>query len=366
MPFTADEIANINNSTLETYIDKGKVWKQDVANKPMLKAFNDKAGKFVGGRENVSFAVGSAYEPGWGLIGYSGDDQLSHLNPTGTKRARFPWKEHYMGMVVTMTELKTDGIDVIENGTDQTTREMPGREAQALANLLDEKNDKMGESYTFSLDLLVHGDGTTDAKAIAGIQSFILPVPNVGVTGNISRVTNTWWRNDARTAAYATASGVSANGAITSNTANGGALIEAMDQAARRRRKYANGSTNFRYFAGSDFIDAYKRELRANGNYTLNGWGSGRGTPDGSMEDPTHAGIPLEWDPTMDDLGLSKRCYAIDMGRTGLRLLYMDGQRMKKHNPARPYDRMVMYNGISMTGVMVAKQLNTSGVYDIA
>ena len=53
------------------------------------------------------------------------------------------------------------------------------------------------------------------------------------------------------------------------------------------------------------------------------------------------------------------------MGRAGLRLLYMDGQRMKKHAPARPYDRLVMYNGITMTGVMVARQLNTSGVYDI-
>jgi hypothetical protein len=53
------------------------------------------------------------------------------------------------------------------------------------------------------------------------------------------------------------------------------------------------------------------------------------------------------------------------MSKSGVRLLYMDGNRMKKHNPARPYDRMVMYNGISMTGVLVAKQLNTSAVYDI-
>jgi hypothetical protein len=54
------------------------------------------------------------------------------------------------------------------------------------------------------------------------------------------------------------------------------------------------------------------------------------------------------------------------MGRTGLKLLYMDGQRMKKHSPSRPYDRYVMYNGITTTAVLIAKQLNTSGVYDIA
>lgn len=360
MAFTADEIANINNSTLETYIDKGTVWKQDVANKPMLDAFNRKAGKFVGGKEYVSFAVGSGYGGG-ALTGYTGDDQLSYYNPTGTKRAKFPWKEHFIGMVVTHTELKIDGIDVVESGTDQTTREMPGREAQALANLLDEKNEKLGADYTFSLDRYIHGDGSTDTKALAGIRSIILDVPNVGSTGGISRVANTWWQNRAATAAFGGAGG---QGAITSSATGGGALIIFMDKEARARSKYKNGSTNVRYFCGADFIDAYKAELRANGQYSHTGWNSGNA--DGSMPDPKHAGLPLEWDPTLDDLGLSKRCYAIDMGKTGVRLLYMDGQRMKKHNPARPFDRMVMYNGISMTGVMLAKQLNTSGVYDIA
>jgi hypothetical protein len=84
------------------------------------------------------------------------------------------------------------------------------------------------------------------------------------------------------------------------------------------------------------------------------------------MSDPAFKGIKIEYDPTLDRLGLAKRAYFLDVGKTGCRLLYMDGQRMKKHHPARPYDRYVMYNGITMTGVMVAKQLNTSAVYDIA
>lgn len=360
MAFTAAELADINNKTLETYLDRGTVWKQDIANKPMLEAFNAKAGKFVGGKENVSFLVGSGYGGG-GLQGYTGDDQVPYYNPVGSQRARFPWKEHHIGTVITMTELKTDGIDVIEDGSDQSTREMSGREMQALANLFDEKNEKLGEDYTFSLDRLVHGDGSTDTKAIAGVASILLANPFSGSTGGINRAIHTYWRNDAMTAAAAGAGGL---GAVTSNPANGGALIEAMDKADRRRSKFKRGSTNVRYFCGSDFIDAYKREMRANGYYSQNGWTGKK--PDGSMQDPNHGGLPLEWDPTMDDLGLTKRCYAIDTGRTGVRLLYMDGNRMKRHNPARPYDRYVMYNGITMTGVMVAKQLNTSGVYDIA
>ncbi len=355
MPLTADELSDINNMALETYLNKGMVFKQDVANKPMLEAFQSKAGQFPGGKENVSFLVGSGYGGGT-LAGYTGDDQLAHYNPTGSARFRMPWKEHYLGMVVTMTELKSDGIDVIESGSDQRTSDMSDREAQALANIFDEKNEKLGADYNFSLDRLIHGDGTSDTKALAGIRALILDAPAVGSTGGISRAANTWWRNDFLTTA--------GGGVVTTSSTGGGALIIALDKAARRRSKYANGSTNVKYFAGSDFIDAYKNEMRANGYYTQSGWGDKK--PDGAMLDPAHAGIPLVWDPTMDDLGRNKFCYAIDMSKRGLQLLYMDGQKYKKHNPARPYDRMVMYNGISMTAVMVARQLNTSGVYEIA
>lgn len=359
MPFTIDELANINNSVLETYIDKGKVWKQNIANKPMLEAFNSAAGQFPGGKDYVSFAI-SAGQGGGSLAGYTGDDQVSYYNPTGTKRARFAWKEHHIGTKITHTELKIDGISVDESGADQSTSMQDGREAQALANLLDEKTEQLGEDYAYSLDRLVHGDGTSDSKALAGIQSIILASPAVGSTGNVSRVANSWWRNRAATAAFASAGG---QDRITSATTNGGALITFLEKEWPLLTKYKKGSTKHRIFAGNDWIQAYKAEIRANGYYSQTGFNKGA---DGSFGDVAWKGIPIEWDPTLDDLSLSKRAYFIDMGRTGLRLLYMNGQRMKKHNPARPYDRYVMYNGITTTAVMIAKQLNTSAVYDIA
>lgn len=361
MAVTPEILADINVGALENYIDKGKVWLQNLDNKPMLEAFNSSAGKFSGGKENVSYSVRGVFN-GTGLKGYSWDDQVGYQNPTGIRRARAPWKEHHIGMVVTHTELKNDGVDIVENDASQTVRRMDGREAHALVNIFDEKNAMLGEDYTFSLDRLIHGDGSTDAKALAGIGSLILENPTVGITLDISRVANPWWRNRAATAAYAAAGG---QGPITSDPTGGGALIAFMDKEARQRNRYKNGSTKLRYFAGSDFIEAYKRELRANGFYSNTGW-AGQNNNDGSMPDPKHAGIQLEWDPTLDDLGLSKRCYALDIGNGGLRLLYMDGQRMKKHTPARPYDRYVMYNGITTTAVMIAKRLNSSGVYDIA
>lgn len=361
MAFTADELNDINAGALENYIDKGKVWKQNVANKPMLDAFNRAAGRFSGGKEVVSIGVKSG-QGGGSLAGYSGDDQVAYYNPTGLKRAKYPWKEHHIGIVLTHTELKIDGIDINDDPGEDTTRPMDGREEHALANILDEKLDTLGEDYAFSLDRLLHGDGSTDAKALAGIGSFLLANPGVGLTGGLNRVTNPWWRNRAATAAFAAAGG---QGAITSNVANGGALIEFLEKEWRMLGKYRNGQTRLRIFAGSDWIAAYQKELRANGNYTMTGW-NGQNNADGGMDAPKWKGNPIEWDPTMDDIGLSKRAYFIDMGKTGLRLLYMDGQRMKKHNPARPYDRYVMYNGITTTAVLIAKQLNTSGVYDIA
>jgi len=352
-------IAEINNTTLETYLNRGTVFKQNVQNKPLLKAFDALAGKFPGGKEKVSFAV-SAGQGGGRLRGYTGDDQVTYYNPVGVKRASFPWKEHHIGTVLTMTELKIDGIDVDESGASQTTSAMSDREMQALANRLDEKNEMLGEDYAKSLDELLHGDGSSDTKALAGIQSLILDNPAVGSTGGISRVANPWWRNRAATAAYALAGG---QGPITVNPAHGGALIEFLEKEVRQLKRYASGSSRWKWFAGSDFIDGYQKELRANGYYSQTGF---MGDVDGGMSDPKFKRMPIEYDPTLDDLGLSKRCYVIDMGQRGVRLLYMDGQRMKRHHPARPFDRYVMYNGITTTAVLVARQLNTSAVYDIA
>lgn len=360
MAFTADEIADINNGALENYIDKGTVWKQNVANKPMLAAFNESAGRFSGGNENVSFAVKSG-QGGGSLQGYSGNDQVSYYNPTGIKRARFPWKEHHIGMTVTHTELKTDGIDITEETVNQSTSPVDGRETHALVNLLDEKMDTLGEDYAYGLDGLLHGDGSSDTKAIAGIASLILASPAVGTTGTIGRVANSWWRNRAATAAFAAAGG---QDDISSASTGGGVLITFLEKEWLQLNKFRSGQTRMKIFAGSDWIAAYQSELRSNGSYSNIGW-QGKGNADGGMDAPSFKGTPIIYDPTLDRLSLAKRAYFIDMGRTGVRLLYFNGKRMTKHNPARPFDRYVMYNGITMTGVLIAKQLNTSAVYDI-
>ena len=361
MPFTAAELANITNATLDYYMGKGEVYVQAIQNKPLLQAMDRNAGSFSGGRGNVSLAVKQG-DGGLSLVGYTHDDVVTYGNPATIKRINFPWKEHHIGMGLTHTELKHDGITVIENGANQRTSEKSEREQHALANLLEEKIEEMNESYAVSWNGLLWGDGSSDAKAIAGVRSFILDVPTAGATGGLSRVTNTWWRNRAATTAFGGAGG---RDKITSNTAGGGALIQFLQEEQRQLDRYALGSRRSYKIAGSDFIGALEKELRANGQYAQHGWqgGATSGTVDGAMPSVSFGGVSIVYDPTLDDISRSKFMYDIDMRR--VKLLYMTGEKMKKANPARPYDRYVMYQGMTTTAVMVAQQLNTSGVYEI-
>lgn len=353
MPFTAEEIANINNSALEEFISKGTVFKQNVQNKPAMKAFDEARGSFSGGNEYVSVGV-AAGQGGGALAGYTHDDQLTHYNPATTKRAKYAWKEHYIGLTWSFTEAKRDGVDISDN--EQSTTNMDGREAHVLANIIQEKNEALAEDYAVSFNSFLWGDGTSDTKAFAGIRSLLLEAPTVGTTGGVSRVANTWWRNRALT---------TANGAtqITSAATNGGVLLQALQKEFRLLSQYAQGGTNWKIFCGSDFFNAVELELRANGNYTQDGFMS-EGAVDGGMASIKFKGKPIVWDPTLDGISKSKFCYIIDMKQ--VKLLYMNGQRMKKHNPSRPYDRMVHFNGLSTTCVLMAKQLNTSSIVEIA
>lgn len=361
MPFTAEELANINNAMLDFHMDKRKVYAQNIQAKPMLQAFDSMSKSTLsGGKGEVTVRVKTG-QGGLTLAGYTHDDLLTYGNPTGIKNTAYAWKEMFIGMGVTHTELKHDGITVVESDASQSTSEKDGREEHALANLLEEKNEDMAEDYAVSMDSLIHGDGTGDTKAIAGIRAFILDDPSLGTTGGLSR-SNVWWRNWAATSA-ANAAG-SGDNAVTSSTSNGGALLQYLQTTQRQLNRYAGGRRRNRCFAGSDWMDAYEKELRANGQYAQTGWKNGDGTVDGAMGKIAFDGKVIEYDPTLDDLGLEKRMYDIDFSR--LMLVYMKGEKMKKCSPARPHDRLVLYKGVTTTAVMVTKGLRTSAVIDIA
>ena len=350
MAFTQAELDNIANAALDYYIDKGNVYSQSLQDKPLLQAMDSAAKTFPGGKGELSVAVKGTYTTT--VSGYTHNDTVTYANPANIKRANYAWKEHHAGISLTLTELKKDGISVTDSTTSSGTSNHSGRDATVLVNLFQDKLDDMMEGYARGINDFLFGDGTADPDAIAGVQSIILDDPTaVGATvGGLSTVTNTWWRNRANTA--------------IATTAGGQELIETLHSEMRQLKRYG-GKPNVAV-CGSAFLDRLADELRRNGNYSQTGFARGQNI---AMGEINYNGLQFVYDPSLDDLTIatkdpSKRCYIIDTSK--LCLYYMDGEKMKRHSPARPADQYVMYRAITTTAALSATQLNCHGVYEIA
>ena len=348
MAFTQAELDNIANAALDYYIDKGNVYAQSLQDKPLLKAMDSAAKTFPGGKGELSVAVKGTYTTT--VSGYTHNDTVTYANPANIKRANYAWKEHHAGISLTLTELKKDGISVTDSTTSAGTSNHSGRDQTVLVNLFQDKLDDMMEGYSRGMNDFLFGDGTADANAIAGIQSIILDDPTTGTVGGLSVATNTWWRNRANVA--------------ISTTASGQELIETIHSEMRQLKRYGGKPTVA--VCGSAFLDRLADELRRNGNYSQTGFARGQNI---AMGEISYNGLTFQYDPTLDDLSIatkdpSKRCYIIDPSK--LCMYYMDGEKMKRHSPARPADQYVMYRAVTTTAALSATQLNCHGVYEIA
>jgi hypothetical protein len=352
MAFTAGELANIANAALDYYFSRPEFYAQTIQNKPFLKAIEGKKKTFPGGKGDISIALQGAYGAGGtndSLKGFTHNDTVSFFNPANIKRAHFPWREMHIGMSITGTELKIDGLSVTDEMGINTSNHSQ-RDMTVLVNLLDNKLADLAEQTSRSLNGLVWGDGSADAKALAGIKSLVTDDPTTGTVGGIDRATagNEWWRNHSNVATP-----------VTSATADGGALITYIQNLYRQLTRFGGRPT--KAFCGSDFLQALEKELRANGNYSMQGFSSGKDVSVGSIN---HMGLEFEYDPTLDDASEAKRCYMLDLDN--IFIMAMDGEWRRRHNPARPENAFVYYTSMTYTGQMVAKQLNSSAVIAIA
>jgi hypothetical protein len=359
MAFTAGELTNIANAALDFYYNKGDTFKQSIQAKPLLRMMEAGAKSFPGGKGNISLAVKGDYGAGGTndhVVGYTHNDTVNFYTPANIKRVNYPWREHHMGLTLTHTELKIDGISVTDDAGDGSSlSNHSDRDVTVLVNLLQDKLEDFGEQYARSMNSLMWGDGTGDAKALAGMQAIIVDVPNTGSLGGLAR-TNTWWQNRSATPAYGTAGG---RAAITSATTAGGALLQFLQNEYRQLIRY--GGRPSKFLAGSAFINAMEIELRANGNYSMTGF---TGPQDGSMGSLKFMNCTIEYDPTLDDLGRSKFAYWFDPRH--IYLMKQDGEWDHKFTPARPYNQFVMYKSMTHTGQMVAQQVNSALVVAIA
>lgn len=344
MPFTAAELDNIATAALDFYI-KGKPIAQTLQERPLTDALMKGKKTFPGGKDSIKRNVKGAYSTAF--AGYTHDDSVGYVNPANLKQTSYPWKELHAGISVTHTELKKDGISVVDTNGEETVTHTD-RELTAITNLLDDKLDDMSEGSARSFNEICWRDGTQDAKAFPGILSILTTTPAVGVTGGLDRATLAFWRHR-YTAALAPSA---ANQTLT----------QFLRKEVRQLRRY--GGNPSLILAGSAFIEALELEVTEKGIYTQSGFVN-NGKTDIGMSDISMRGAgTFKYDPTLDDLGLTKQCFFIDPKH--LYLDVMDGEDMKTHNPARPADKYVLYRGLTWTGGMCADQLNCHGRYAIA
>lgn len=346
MAFTAGELTNIANAALDFHLDRGKVHAQHIQDKPLLNALKAKQKTFPGGKGAIE--VRPIFETQSSTEGFEHDDQLSFVNPTPIKVASYDWKMVHCGIKVTMDELLRDGISVTDtNG--EGTKNHSDREMTAIANLLEVKLADMSEGYAAGMNAMLWKDGTQDAKEVPGVQYLLSADPTTGVVGGIDRATQPLWRN-------VTLAGTNK---VTSNTGTS-ALLRAMQQKVRTLKRY--GNPKHLILCGSAFMDALEGEVFAKGQLSQTGFS---GKTDAGIGQIAINGLgTFVYDPTLDTLSKSKFAYFIDTN--AINLMVIEGEDMKRHNPARPHDRMVIYKSVTWAGGLVARQLNTSMVVEIA
>lgn len=347
MTFTVQEIENIANATLDYHMDRGKIYSQTIQDKPLLKAFDAKAKTFPAGKEFLTVRVKGEYTTT--IQGFSGDDSVSYGNPANIKTGTFPYKRIHSGIEVTFDELQKNGISVTETSNGRSTSNHSDREMTALANLLDDKIEDMTEGRARGMNNMFWRDGTQDSELVPGIKSFLLTDPtSATVVAGIDQSTNTWWRNRA-------------NLNLSTASPSSSTIAQALQVEMRQLKRY--GSPRHMMFAGADFLDALETELRINGTYTDSGWAN-QGAIDMSVADTQFKGVTINYDPTLDDESESKYLYIVDMN--AIYPMYMEGERNKRHSPARPHDKYVMYRAVTDVCGLVCKQRNTSGIVTIA
>lgn len=342
MAFTAQELENIANAAFDYHL-KGPAIDQAIQDKPLLRAMRAKQKTFPGGKEDIRVNVKGTHTTS--LEGYTHNDTVTFNNPSNIKQANYPWKELHAGIEVTLSELKKDGIHVVDSTTGANTSTSSGRDMTVITGLLQDKLQDMTEGWAESFNTMLWKDGTQDSKEVAGIQSLITTAPSTGTVGGIDRATNTWWRNIAELS-------------ITPSTSSQ-TLTKKLRGHVRQLRRY--GGRPDLILAGSDFLEGIELEVHEKGTYTDSGFGN---PVDIASPVARIQGVgTIMYDPTLDDLSLEDYCFFIDT--RNICLYVMDGEDNKTHTPARPHDQYAIYRAMTWTGGLIAKQLNGCGVFSV-
>lgn len=346
--FTAAELSNLTNGVLDFYM-KGDPIKQTLQDRPLYATMRARQSMFPGGRDRIAGNVKGDYTTEF--VGYAYNDVVQYGNPTNLRQFSWEYFELHSGIGMTFTELKRAGITVVDSLSGERTSTKSNAAIMQITDILKDKLDDMTEGSTRSFVNIMLRDGTQSAKVFPGLPAIVRDNPTVGVVGGIDSASNPWWRNRALTGG---------NRIVHSPTNQ--TLTKRLRQEVRQLRRFG-GRPNM-WIAGSGFIERIENEVHEKGIYTQEGFVNNGATEVG-MADISLRGVGrCMYEPALDDLGRTNFCYMLDLRH--LMLKCMDGEDMKIHSPARPFNQYVLYRSMTWTGAMIANKLNCHGVYEVA
>lgn len=338
-------VANDIASAVLFHYARGPALAQTIQDKPLAKFLNANKKTFPGGNLYISDPVQGKFmsDTAGFMTGYSEDDSLSFAQAANILRAEYRWYEVHAGLIITWTELKKDGITIVDHNQKSEHADIA---LDRLTDLLENRMDDYGESWARAVNLMFWQDGSQDAKQVPGVLSLIAENPNAGIVGGLNRATYAWWRN--RSALNIQVNPVDQT------------LTETLRREKIQLKRYG-GKPN-QMLCGSDFLGGLRKELQAKGIYTQKGF---KGNTDLDIETMSVAEMgDFQYDPTLDDLNLSKYCYIFDSRRIKLRP--MQGEDNKILTPERPYNYMVFLKSMTWTGGLQVTQMNCHEVLSIA
>lgn len=348
MPFNSEQISYAGKAAMD-FIMSGKP--EDIYNtdRPLLKLLNGSKKSFPGAKQYINEKLRTTNDSNFQWFGP--DEEVTYNRKRTLSEANFAWGSAHDGFVLTEEELLQNYISVTDdrNATPTTS------EKHQFVNLITENTETLKLGFSEKLDYDLHLDGTQDADAIPGLDLLVSTTPTTGTVGGINRATTTAWRNYAETGIAATS----------------GLLQSRMEVAVRTLTRVGGNSPDI-ILAGSKFIDAYRVDaLTGIERHVMN---SARGSTalDAGVTALSFKGIPIVWDPVMDDLQAAlapgvawdKRAYFLNS--RFLKLRPAQGQDMVVRKPPRVYNRYSHYWGLTWRGGMTITRPSAMGVLSIA
>ena len=348
MAFNAEQISYSGKASMDYIIRQSPT---DIYNidRPLLKALRSTAKEFPGAKQFITEKLRTTNDSNFQWFGPDGE--VTYNRKRTLSEANFAWGSAHDGFALTEEELLQNYITVTDDKDSTPTTS----EKHQFVNLITENTETLKLGFAEKFDYELHLDGTQNAESVPGLDLLISTTPAVGTVGGIDRSVTAAWRNYASLGIAATP----------------GVLNSELEKGWRSMTRVGGNSPNL-ILAGSKFIDAYRAEQAATQQRHIVMGSGGVSVADGSINDLTFKGIPIMWDPVMDDLQANlapatpwdKRAYFLNT--RFLHLRPAKGQDMVTRNPPRVYNRYTHYWGLTWRGAMTITRPASMGVFSVA